>query len=93
VDEKKIINEFEVSFHLIFCAVLPIDKIRKVWYNLAGRSRTRRPEIPLYHKAGNLSSKIFEKIAQKLFPETVQSAGVRPWRTFTLGGHFTAVKR
>jgi hypothetical protein len=40
-----------------------------------------------------LSSKIFEKIAQKLFPETVQLAGVRPWRTFTLGGHFTAVKR
>jgi hypothetical protein len=51
------------------------------------------PKFQLYQKSSNLSSKIFEKIAQKLFPETVQSAGVRPWRTFTLGGHFTAVKR
>ena len=25
MDEKIIINEFEVSFHLIFCAVLPIE--------------------------------------------------------------------
>ena len=67
MDEKIIINEFEVRNHLIFCAVLPIDKIRKVWYDRRAHERCA-PKFPLYHSPSIFVNRKVAQIVKIFFP-------------------------
>ena len=57
--------------HPNFLFHLTIDKTIWKVYNSAGRQRTLRPEIPVYHSSSNLSSKKLKKVTQIIFPKFV----------------------
>ena len=90
---KKWVNHPLFIKLLFLCKITILTNPKFCGKILTARARPAQPEIPLYHHPSNLSIGKLDKFHNLRNPETMQSAGVRPWRTFTLGGHFTAVKR
>lgn len=56
----------------LFCAFLPLDKWKILWYNSAARGGSLRAEIPLYHLVELLSSGNFRNFAQTFILKFVQ---------------------
>ncbi len=55
--------------------ILPIDKMKKVWYNLSARARPAQPEFVQFAQKCNFFTAKFRYFAQPIFPIIYSSIG------------------